>query len=352
MGDKMKILLTGVGCPGVKGTIYSLKNNPKKKAVFILGTDIDKEAVGKAFTDAFHSVPPPEKEETYISVLQTLCKINDIDIIVPQTTREVTVLSKHRNTFLKNNVKVLVGTERAIKISNSKLGVLNVFEKLGLPTPSYHVARNMYQLQMAIAMLGYPTLPVIVKPLHSSGMRGVRLVREDAWSEKRFFSEKPDGLEITLFDLQKTLFHDNWKENLIIMEYLPGKEYSVDVFKGREKIVVIPRLRKKIRSGISFVTEICQDESMEHQSLAFMKEVGLTGVVGFQYKLNSDGEPRILECNPRIQGTMVASTFAGRNVIWYAIEEMMYGKTEIEFCPIRQITFSRYWGGVCNGKQI
>lgn len=70
---------------------------------------------------------------------------------------------------------------------------------------------------------------------------------------------------------------------------------------------------------------------------------------GFQYKLAEDGTPKVLECNPRIQGTMVTSVFAGHNVIWYTVRELMGvapTAEELNQVSVREASLYRFWGGV------
>ena len=55
--------------------------------------------------------------------------------------------------------------------------------------------------------------------------------------------------------------------------------------------------------------------------------------------------PRVLECNPRVQGTMVASVFGGFNPIWLAVQEAL--GTPPQRAPARRMAvFQRYWGGL------
>ena len=111
---------------------------------------------------------------------------------------------------------------------------------------------------------------------------------------------------------------------LLITEYLPGPEYSVDAFRHDDVEVALPRLRTKIRSGISFSNVFENDQDMISHTLSFAAGANLAGVFGVQFKRDSEGRPIVLECNPRVQGTMVASQ---ADVDWDA-------------------RFVRYWGGV------
>jgi carbamoyl-phosphate synthase large subunit len=67
---------------------------------------------------------------------------------------------------------------------------------------------------------------------------------------------------------------------------------------------------------------------------------------GFQFKLDSEGVPKILESNPRVQGTMVASTLAGFNMIYYAVQSAL-GNDCVQSIEIKDKScFKRLWGGI------
>ena len=83
-------------------------------------------------------------------------------------------------------------------------------------------------------------------------------------------------------------------------------------------------------------------------SLRLAERLELQYCFGFQFKLAEDGTPKILECNPRVQGTMVAGGFAGFNLIYYSIREAV-GDPIKNFDPARLrdgLEFIRYWGGL------
>ena len=52
-----RILITGAGAPGIRGTLYALRQGDRP--VYTVGTDVNEWAVGQHLTDAFHPVPPP-----------------------------------------------------------------------------------------------------------------------------------------------------------------------------------------------------------------------------------------------------------------------------------------------------
>lgn len=130
------------------------------------------------------------------------------------------------------------------------------------------------------------------------------------------------------------------------MEYLPGAEYSVDAFIGEKLELALPRLREKIRSGITFRSRSDFREDLSRHTLELARHLGLRFAFGFQFKLDAHGTPKLLECNPRIQGTMVASVFSGANLIWFGVKELLGEPIEPKQVSLKPACFYRSWGGV------
>lgn len=343
----LKILITGAGAPGIRGTIYAIKSNPDKDYYdfYFAGIDIKSEVVGKYFVNKFYKVPPPESED-YINVILDICKKEKIDIVIPQTTREIFSLSKNKHIFDQEKIKVMISDAGAINMANNKLTILETFQRLALPHPKYILARNKEDLINASYELGYPKKPVVIKPPVSNGMRGLRILTENPWDVNRFLNEKPSGVEIKLEHFLSFVERWDFFPELLVSEYLPGPEFTVDAFIGQHVSVAIPRLRKSIRSGISFETISDFRQDLIEYTIKAGKALGLRYAFGFQYKLDENGTPKVLECNPRVQGTMVASVFSGINVIWLAIKELL-GQPVTELPnKIKEFSFYRFWGGI------
>lgn len=343
------IMVTGAGAPGIRGTLYALRQNGEGRSVRIIGVDTQNDAVGRFLVDRFYQVPSPE-HSGYLDELRKICRQESVAIIVPQTTREVEVLSRCKSA-LEPDVRVMVSDERAIATANNKSALVAKFKQLGLPATKFQNVKSEAELVKAVSDLGYPGRPVVVKPPISNGMRGVRVLRDGAWDVERFLQEKPSGLEITLDELVAILRRGTRWPELLVMEYLPGPEYTVDAFIGDRFAVALPRLRKKIRSGITFCSESESREDLSEYTLQAAREIGLRYAFGFQFKLDSDGVPNVLESNPRVQGTMVASVFSGANVIWFGVKELLGEPITHLPGPIVPAQFHRFWGGLgVNGE--
>jgi carbamoyl-phosphate synthase large subunit len=348
----MKLLVTGGGAPGIRGTLHCLKHNPDSEEVRVHVSDIQSRAIGRVWADGFlHSLPPEHNE--YLDHMREYCVSNEITAIIPQTTREIEVLSMSHNFFKKAGCTVVVSEKKAIELANNKVRTAALFKQLRLPYPEFYITHNREEMERAAYQLGYPENPVIVKPPTSNGSRGFRKIADEKWNVEKFLNEKPSGDATRLEELIEILSNGQWP-TLMVSEYLPGKEYSVDCFRGANLAISIPRSRDVIRSGISFQTRIDLRSDLVDYSNQAAEAIGLRYAFGFQYKQSSTGELKVLESNPRIQGTMVASLMSGVNVIWLGLKEAL-GQSPHETPELRDGgVFTRYWGGVgiCEGESF
>jgi len=346
--DRINVLITGAGAPGIAGTLYSLKNNYDNRDIKTVGVDIKKEVVGKYLCDKFYQIPKPD-EKNFILKLMKICEKEKIDVVLPQVTKELFPLSKNKKEFEKIGSKIAISNYEAIKKANNKYELIKLCKEINIPYTKFYLVDDFKELKKKVFELGYPKKKVCIKPPISSGMRGFRILIPKK-SKKDFYEEKPAGIYSSVEELQEFL-GEKFPE-LLITEYLPGKEYSVDCFRNEEKCIVIPRSRDLIRTGITFNGTIEKNEKIIEYSKKIAEKLDMKFCFGFQFKLDSNRIPKIIESNPRIQGTMIMSTFAGANIIYSAVKEAL-GEKIPNFKIKWGLKFMRYWGGIgIDGKKI
>jgi carbamoyl-phosphate synthase large subunit len=131
---------------------------------------------------------------------------------------------------------------------------------------------------------------------------------------------------------------------LLVSEYLPGAEYTVDclVQNGRPKLV-LPRSREKMNSGISVQGTFQKNEQIISYCKEILLSLNLSGPIGIQVKQNKEGLFQLLEINPRLQGTSVAALGLGINLPVLAIEQA-FGEIKVDPDSIAWGTsFVRYY---------
>ncbi len=132
-------------------------------------------------------------------------------------------------------------------------------------------------------------------------MRGFRVLSADALRYETFANAKPGDPRVAL---------DACLKCSPLVELLVMIASSVDCYRGPSGDAAVVRERTAIRSGIAFDTVV-----VDRPDVGAMALRALDGVFGFQFKESRDGSVMLLECNPRVQGTMVTSVLAGANVV-------------------------------------
>ncbi len=339
--DSLAVLITGSGAPGITGTLYSLKNNFDKREIRTIGTDIQDEVVGRYLCDSFYRISRPSSVE-YLPQLLSICEREGVDVLLPQNTAELSILSEHKGDFEKIGTSVAVSSKESIDRANNKHELMKRASAVGVPVPRFHIVSDREDLIECAKDLGWPKGPVVVKPPVSNGMRGLRIIDESLDMKHQFFSEKPSGGGMKMSNLLDIL-GPSFPE-LLIMEYLDGDEYTVDALRA-ENLVIVPRRRDLIKTGITFNGTVEKNDDIIEYSKKLSLETDLCYAFGFQFKLDGEGIPRLLESNPRVQGTMVLATFAGANVIYGAVKHAL-GEKVPEFKVDWGTRILRYWGGI------
>lgn len=338
------VLVTGAGAPGIKGTLESIRNNYDQREVKIVGTDASSEAVGKFICDDFYVIPKAAQRKEYLLALKELVQHLSVDVIVPQNTMELDILSDTKGEFEQLNCKILLSDNDSIQLANNKHTLMVKCQEIGVPVGEFYLASDFETLRSHATQLGWPGKPVVVKPPISNGQRGVRVIDESLDRKELFYSSKPSSLNTTMEELYATL-GDDFSE-LVVTEYLPGDEYTVDAFAYDGKSFILPRKRAVVRSGITFVGQVEKNEQIIKYTDLLIQHLKPEMCFGFQFKLDANGVPKILESNPRVQGTMVLSTIAGANIIYTGIKALLGEEWNVDYEVDWNAKFIRYWGGV------
>jgi carbamoyl-phosphate synthase large subunit len=315
-----------------------------------VGTDIDSRVGNRFLVDAFYVVPEPENLG-FSERLREIVLREKVSIILPQVTRELLALARSKEAFAALGCQILVNDPEKIEVLNDKYKMMKAAAALGVRVPKHYLVTTRAQLEDAVYKLGYPAMRVVVKPPVSSGMRGLRILGEPSDRMRDFLHRKPDSAECSLEELLR-VFADDRIPDLLVCEYLPGMELSVDCLCARgSAVIVLPRTRERVRTGITFAGTVVRDDLVIGECLKLIEGLKLDHVIGFQFKYSEEGYPAILECNPRVQGTMVLGAFCRANIIVGAVRQALGLPLDLRQDGIEWgVSIWRYWGGVVYNK--
>lgn len=312
MKKNITVLLTGAGAPGAPGIINCYKHNGERN-IRIVGVDANPNAAGKGLVDAFYPVPPAN-DPAFISSVLEICAMEKVDIVIPIVTRELEHFSRNKKTFEAEGIKVSVMDFDTLRIVNDKGNLLDAMKAEGIPTAEYLIAETSEQLFSCINKLGYPENPVCVKATIGNGSRGVRIIEVEGDGYDRFFNEKPNSSFISYSTVYSAL---NGRDipRMMVMEYLPGDEYSVDVLSDKGRIItMVCRKGTKVVSSIQVESVIVENHEIAELCSEVVNKIHISGVFGFDVKCDKNGKPRVIEINPRLTAGIVACAAAGCNI--------------------------------------
>lgn len=332
--------MTGAGAPGAAGILKCLEQDNN---VHVVSADADPEATGKYLVKEFVCIPTADKPDFTDKVL-SICRKKNIHVLMPLVTKELIPLSQRIKEFELAGTKLLVSSTASLEIANNKSRLYEFLQWRGLKIPDFRVVENVEQFQNAVAELGHPSKQVCFKPSVSNGSRGFRIITEQFNEADILFNQKPINVFIRLNDALRVLSSAHFPE-LLVSQYLPGDEYSVDCLCNQgNALLVLPRLRKKMVNGISVKGEFVREDKIIDYCTRIIKELQLHGNIGIQVKANDEGEFLVLEINPRVQGTISASLGAGVNLPLLAVKQELGLPILPEELIIKWgVRFSRYW---------
>lgn len=217
--------------------------------------------------------------ENFIQVLNDKIKENEIDFIYPAHDDVQLFLSENQS---KINAEIITTEIKTVRICRSKIATYEFFINEAFVPKVFN--KNSSNLQY----------PVFIKPDIGQGAKGAKLIKDK-------------------MDLKNALYEN---ENIVICEYLPGEEFTIDCFtnaKGKIEAIKM-RNRKRIKAGISVNSEILtlEDEVLEIAN-KINGQLCFKGAWFFQVKKDHNSNYKLLEIAPRISGTMGLSRNTGIN---------------------------------------
>ena len=339
--NKTKVLFTDVGHPVTGGTLKNLKETDKN--LYFIGVDNTRDTMGFLWVDKFYTIPKPS-DPNYINSLLEVAVKEKVDLIIPWTNEEALVIAKSSQLFKNEGIKLLSNSESTIRKLVDKGSMYNNLKIKGFPVPNFRLASNIREIEDAIIGLGYPKIPVVVKPRNLSGARGFCIIDKNPDLDKRGFGNK-----LPLKAFISLLEESGNKEKLsyLVMEFLTGKDFSVDCLcKNGEPIFIIPRTRISAMGGVSLIGETTDDLKVRKLVKRVIKSFRLTYNVNIQlrYRKSISEEPFIYDINPRISGTIVANSGAGINLLYCGIKlalgESVPKRNNMKYRGVKMV---RYW---------
>ena len=232
------------------------------------GTSVDDHST-HIFKKVINDFPYCEDDD-FIEYLNHVVEEYGIDCIYPAHDSVCVVLS---NNIDRINTQVIVSDAYTTNTCRSKTALYNLLE-------GHEVTPFVYEYDDEIT-----EFPVFIKPDCGQGGNGASIVK-------------------TREELEVRKRQDN---KLVVCEYLPGNEYTIDCFTDLDKKlrIIKQRTRERIKAGIAVKSRSATiNDSVEKIANILNDKLTFKGAWFFQVKQDVNGNLKLLEASPRIPGTM------------------------------------------------
>ena len=350
MMRNLNIIATATGGAGANGIFWSLRNNGERN-IRIIATDMNENAPGLYLADKKYLVPQANSGE-YITKMLDIAKKEKADAIIPFSPKELLPLAKNKKKFEKIGTKILISDEKAIKLVQDRLKLFSFLKNKRIPQVKFKLVNNLKKFKETVYDFDYPKVKVCFKTrIEGGGGRGFRII-DSHLNKKDFLINYKEGIiSMNLEDTLILLRDINPFPELVVMEYLPGEEYSIDlIVKDGHPLIIIPRVRVATRFGASVVGVVKKDKKVIEMVRRIAEVIPLNYNINMQLKYSTDGIPKLVEINPRVSGTICLCTVAGVNLPYLGIKMLLGEKFTIPSKIDWGKKMIRYWGEIYVNK--
>lgn len=235
-------------------------------------------------------------KEEFVHALNRVIEEEKIDYIYPAHDMAQYLLMTYQQEL---NASIISSPMETISLCHDKMETYNIFNNEEFIPKIFHSVEQVK---------GYP---VFVKPRIGHSSIGAKIIK----------NEKELKLELES------------NNDIVVAEFLPGKEYTIDCFTADDGtlVAVQSRLRERIKAGISVRSTIVNRPTVEVEKIAntINSRIRHIGAWFFQVREDVKGKLKLLEIGPRIAGTMGLSRNRGINYPLLTLYQFMGIKAEI-----------------------
>lgn len=260
----------------------------------------------------------------YITSIIELCIKYDVALVVPTIDTDLLMLAKNREKIkLQSGARVLVSDTDVVSICRDKIKSQKYFEMNNFGAPKLYSEEEIINRDIEY--------PAFIKPISGSS------------SINAFKVNNEKELETYLQIIDEP----------IIQSFIPGEEFSVDVFLDfNSKIIsIVPRLRIATRSGEISKGKIIKDPFIIEDVTKLMHSLKPIGFITVQLKKTMD-KIKYIEINPRFGGGAPMSIKSGADACEW-LYRLLMGEELDYFDSYRDnILFLRFDNSICINEEM
>ena len=261
----------------------------------LIATDITNTSPAYHVADEGILVPSVGRVE-YTPALLDIVRRFDVKLLVPLTDLDLRSLARQQEKYEELGCTVMIGSEQAVTLCRNKSRTNAILEEGGLATIKTLTLQEF---------LATPFYPCFIKPMRGSAGIGAGRIgdEKELWTHVAAYGDL-----------------------MLIQEYVPGREYTIDVYRSRDGQIraIVPRQRLTVRAGeVEKGVTVMDAELIDCTTRLVNCLDGIWGVFCCQCRWPEEGPPRFFEINPRFGGGAPLSIHAGANLPLYLIQDVL-----------------------------
>lgn len=233
-----------------------------------------------------------------IAPLQKFIADNRFDAVIPMSDGYAELLSREKDRIAAaTGCRAAVPDFSQLDPAADKLKLMRLCAEKGLPHP-----RTVEASHLSDSDIGTLTFPVVVKPNHSVGARGITKVSD------------PARLKETIEKVTREFGECH------VQEYVEGNGpyYNVMIYRDATGKCVAHAVLEIIRyyplhAGSSSMCRTIEEPVLTEICMRALDALGYVGFADFDVLRNREGEYRIIEINPRVPASLRGAAVSGVN---------------------------------------
>lgn len=282
----------------------------RRLPAWVLAVDARPDAVGRHVADAFAVVPAGTAPD-YVDVVVELVRRHAIQVVMPWSDEEALALAAQRDRVEAAGAVLACAPHHTLLTMADKAASLRALEAAGIRTPAWAIAEDDATLDRLLAERRAAHGEAVVKPLVSRGARGVYVIRSDISGSLEFPGSREVHADWATFE-RDFRAAAGAQLPVMVMERLHAPAYDIDVLGWQGKVLrAVPRERVN-PAGIPFQGSYFRfDPRLLALAEAVTRAFSLSWLYDYDLMTTADGEPVVIEINPRPSGSIAAAITAG-----------------------------------------
>ena len=267
--------------------------------------------------------------DDYLAWCVDFCRTRDITLFWPG--RQAALLGAHRGRFEAQGTRLLsVAAPDVLALLNDKARFCAGLDLPQAPPAQFRVVSSIDEYDAAYAELRPLHDKLCIKPSASVYGIGFAVLDEQRSSAQLLLAGA--SYHINAAELRSGLAQLARFKPLLLMEYLPGHEYSVDCLADQGTLLCAVPRKKPLLAGAGQLIELRDDVLQACAKLA--RDYGLNGIFNAQFREGARGLA-LLEINARMSGGIGMACAAGPNLPYLALAGFDRGYAGLMLAPVR-----------------